>query len=215
MLRYINDIDDASPVTPDVQLSFHLNRFNGSLLKETIYRQEASEEVDAAWKALGVDYRSVIVPADAASKAGIALDQVKVSSKYGGGYVANVEGLHQLHCLNLLRQALWFNYDYYHERGEGAFRNNDFVLQRHVTHCLDIIRQQLMCTVDIGVLGQVWWKGSHMEYPEAFVDFNTRHVCRNFEDIRAWAEKHQVPAEPPRDFLEPPQPGDRIYDHIP
>lgn len=43
--------------------------------------------------------RSVVVPVDAASKAGIASDQVKVSSKYGGGYVANVEGLHQLHCL--------------------------------------------------------------------------------------------------------------------
>lgn len=30
-------------------------QFNGSLLKENIYRQGASPEVDAAWAALGVD----------------------------------------------------------------------------------------------------------------------------------------------------------------
>jgi hypothetical protein len=26
-------------------------------------------------------------------------DQVKINQKYGGGFPANVEGLHQLHCL--------------------------------------------------------------------------------------------------------------------
>jgi hypothetical protein len=25
-----------------------------------------------------------------------------------------------------------------------------------------------------------------------FVDFNTKHKCKNFEDIRAWAEMHQM-----------------------
>lgn len=43
--------------------------------------------------------RGVAIPADKAGKAGIAKDQVKVSEKYGGGYPANVEGLHHLHCL--------------------------------------------------------------------------------------------------------------------
>jgi hypothetical protein len=72
-----------------------------------------------------------------------------------------------------------------------------------------------MCSVDIGVLGQVWWQSSTMAYPAAYTDFNTRHVCRNFDDVRAWAEKHQVPEEPPIDFLEPPRPGDKIYNQIP
>ena len=72
-----------------------------------------------------------------------------------------------------------------------------------------------MCTVDIGVLGQVWFQPNATKAPEAFVDFNTVHVCRNFEDVRRWAEEHQMPAEVPEDFLEPPREGDRIYRTIP
>lgn len=72
-----------------------------------------------------------------------------------------------------------------------------------------------MCTVDIGVLGQVWYQTPGQEYPSAFVDFNTKHVCRNYDDIRRWAEERQMPAETPTDFLQPPRPGDRIYDHVP
>jgi hypothetical protein len=43
--------------------------------------------------------RSALVPEDEAAKAGILPDQVKVNKKYGGGFPANVEGLHHLHCL--------------------------------------------------------------------------------------------------------------------
>ena len=43
--------------------------------------------------------RSVVVPVDEAEASGLRLDQVKINEKYGGGYPANVEGLHQLHCL--------------------------------------------------------------------------------------------------------------------
>lgn len=46
-----------------------------------------------------------------------------------------------------------------------------------------------MCNVDTGVLGQVWYDKKH---PEAFPDFNTQHICKNYEDIRLWAEKNQV-----------------------
>ena len=55
-----------------------------------------------------------------------------MAEKYGGGFPANVEGLHHLHCLNLLRQSLYYNFDYYREKGEGAFRNDDIILKYHV-----------------------------------------------------------------------------------
>lgn len=201
-----------SPVIPEVGIEYHQEQFNGSFLNENIYRQEASPEVDAAWEALGVNYRSLRVPAEEAQKSGLAPDQVKINEKYGGGYPANVEGLHHLHCLNLLRQSLYYNYDYYHEQGQGAFVNEDYIVRRHVSHCLDIIRQQLMCSVDIGVLGQVW---VHPENPEPFVDFNTQHKCRNFEAIRQWAERNQLPETVPQDFLQPPKIEDRVYNEIP
>lgn len=82
-------------------------------------------------------------------------------------------------------------------------------------HCLDIIRQQLMCTVDVGILGQVWFQPDADEAPSAFVDFNTKHTCRNFEAVRQWAEERQMPDEVPDDWLEPPKPGDRIWNTVP
>ncbi|KAK5108716.1 hypothetical protein LTR62_007863 [Meristemomyces frigidus] len=205
----------ASPLTADVEIKYDPIRFNVSLLKENIYRKKGSPEVDAAWSQLGVDYRSVIVPASEAARVGLRSDQVKVQQEYGGGFPANVEGLHHLHCLNLIRQGLYYNVDYYRNLGHGAFQNSDYILQKHMSHCLDIIRQQLMCSVDIGVMGQVWFQPALAANPEAYVDFNTEHVCRNFEDIRDWAEKHQGPAEIPADYLEPPQVGDRVYTAIP
>jgi hypothetical protein len=69
-----------------------------------------------------------------------------------------------------------------------------------------------MCTVDVGVLGQVW---IHLQVPEAFVDFNTRHMCRDFETIRRWAEERQIPENILGDWLEPPKLVDRVYDGMP
>jgi hypothetical protein len=84
-------------------------------------------------------------------------------------------------------------------------------------HCLDILRQQLMCTADVGVFGQVWYRAAPEDVPSAFVDFNTNHKCRNYEDIRKWAEERQLPEDKdaPEDFLMPPGPGMRIRVGVP
>jgi len=34
---------------------------------------------------------------------------------------------------NLLRQALYFNFDYYNAKGEGAFMNKPHIVQKHVS----------------------------------------------------------------------------------
>lgn len=69
-----------------------------------------------------------------------------------------------------------------------------------------------MCTVDVGIFGQVWL---FPENPEPFVDFNTQHRCRNYEDIQQWTERNQLPEDVPPDFLEPPKAGDRVYTETP
>lgn len=222
-----------APIVKEAGLTFDQVRFNGSFLKINAFRQDAGPEVDAAWKSLGADFSAVRIPASEAAESNIRADQVKIKEKYGGGYPANVEGLHHLHCLNLLRKALPWNMEYYKAMGMGPFANEDHILKAHVSklcsqsfhltrkltlystaHCLDIIRQQLMCNVDIGVLGQVWYQPPEADI-EPFVDFNTVHTCRNFEVVRDWAEKHQLPTETPDDFLEGPKEGDRIYLEIP
>ncbi|MCJ1290036.1 hypothetical protein MMC34_001571 [Xylographa carneopallida] len=208
----INHVSQSSPITKDLDIRYNIVAFNGSLLKENLFRQNAGPEVDTAWKSLGVDYRSAIVPADLAQQAGLSPNHVQVSEKYGGGFPTNVEGLHHLHCLNLLRQSLYYNYDYYHSRGEDAFKNSDAILRFHVSHCLDILRQQLMCSVDIAVLGQVWWDKAA---PKAYPDFNTRHRCRNFDAVRRWAEARQAPEGVPEDYLQPPASLEDVYAAMP
>ncbi|KAF2114793.1 hypothetical protein BDV96DRAFT_660120 [Lophiotrema nucula] len=183
-------------------------------MKSNVFRQDAGPDVDAAWKSLGADYHAARIPQNQAARSGLAADQVKIKQQYGGGYPAHVEGLHHLHCLNLLRKSLAWNFNHYQKEGLGPFKNDPAIVKYHVTHCLDILRQQLMCTVDVGVLGQVWYQPPSKP-PQAFVDFNTVHKCRNFDAIRDWAEKHQLPDEPPPDFLEQPKEGDRIYHTVP
>lgn len=196
--------DRPAPLFSDLDIEYHAVRYNGSFLHENVYRQRAGPEVDAAWQALGVDYRAMGIPKDVAHIAGIRSNQVQIKDKYGGGYPANLEGLHHLHCLDLLRKALYWNYDYYKDLGKGAFINDEMIVEKHVTHCLDILRQQLMCTVDVGLLGQIWWDRGP-DGPSPFVDFNTVHVCRNFDDIRRWAEERQLSGQEPPDLLVQPE----------
>lgn len=43
--------------------------------------------------------RSVVVPLNESVQTGLRPEQVQISDEYGGGFPANVEGLHHLHCL--------------------------------------------------------------------------------------------------------------------
>lgn len=79
--------------------------------------------------------RAARVPFNVAAQSGLASDQVKIKEKYGGGYPANVEGLHHLHCLNLLRKSLAWNFEHYRKEGLGPFSNEGSILKHHVSEC--------------------------------------------------------------------------------
>ena len=108
----------------DVDISYSDKLFNGSLMKENVFRQRAGPDVDVAWESLGVDCeefqhnirvlmlilpedRAALVPAELAAKSGLSPDQVQVSDEYGGGYFGNLEALHHLHCLVRFFQTSW------------------------------------------------------------------------------------------------------------
>ncbi|KAK5996362.1 hypothetical protein PT974_01696 [Cladobotryum mycophilum] len=192
-----------SPVLRGVAIRYQLQDFNGSFMDENIYRQLGSPEVDKAWEALGVDYRAGVISYEDGLSSGLQSSFVQRAEQYGGGFLVN----------NLIRKALYFNYDRYKELGKHAFKNEERILRRHVTHCLDTIRQVLMCNVDTAVLGQVW---IDPKKPTAFPDFNTKHFCKNYNDIQEWARKLQAPPldKIPKDYLAPPKPGD-VKDAIP
>ena len=85
---------------------------------------------------------------EAARRSDLNKDHARRAKKYGGGIPVYVEGFHQLHCLDLLRKGLYYNYEYYHSRGEGAFGDPEYIQRYHVSHCLDFLRQRLMCDFD-------------------------------------------------------------------
>lgn len=217
--------------------------------------------------------RGFALPASEAAKSGIRPDQVQIQEKYGGGFPANVEGLHHLHCLVSIL-SIFSNSCPYHNSSNAYLScrilfGNHYITIMTITmpkakehlwtritlsnttsvripshphpllypispslfhlpslsspntqltsflpkaHCLDIVRQQLMCTIDTGALGQVWWDTSS---PKAFVDFNTVHQCKNFDAIRQWAFENQMPEHVPKDFIRPPREGDLVYEEIP
>ncbi|KZL74637.1 tat pathway signal sequence [Colletotrichum tofieldiae] len=195
-----------SPVLKDVDVKYDWKHFNGSFMQEDIFRKEASPEVDTAWESMGVDYRAGVISIEDGLKSGLDMSFVRRSEKYGAGFFVNVEGLHHLHCLNLLRKSLYYNYDYYKSLGTHAFKNEEHIVRLHVSHCLDTIRQVLVCNADTGVLGQVWAN----DPPSPFPDFNTKHMCKNYEAIQKFAEKIQAPPADglPDDYIAPPGPGD-------
>jgi hypothetical protein len=70
-----------------------------------------------------------------------------------------------------------------------------------------MIRQQLMCTADVGILGEWWVKGGS----DSWVDFNNEHMCKNFDDIRQWAEEHQIE----KGDMVQRRLGDTVLDEVP
>lgn len=45
----------SAPVVKEAGVTYSPVRFNGTFMREDVYRQPGSPEVDAAWEALGVD----------------------------------------------------------------------------------------------------------------------------------------------------------------
>ena len=83
-----------------------------------------------------------VVPEEDRARFGLETGMVKRVPRLGEGYVAESDGLHHLHCLDLLRLTSYFNYEYYCRLGKGAFENNDHILELHVgkisVNCISI-----------------------------------------------------------------------------
>ncbi|EME78254.1 uncharacterized protein MYCFIDRAFT_199506 [Pseudocercospora fijiensis CIRAD86] len=77
------------------------------------------------------------------------------------GYPASIEVMHKLHCLNFLRQAAYYNHQYYRSIHGKPWHLGEHELVRHIGHCVDIFRQKIICEAEIelvpftiiGVLG--------------------------------------------------------------
>ncbi|KAK2750871.1 hypothetical protein FQN55_001442 [Onygenales sp. PD_40] len=202
---------NASPIMEDVKISYQTRQFDGKFLNASRYTQDAGDEVDEAWMQLGVQNRHYIVPEALATKYGLTPGHAKLRISDGGGHPVLFEFEHHLHCVDLLRQATHWNYDYYLAKAMGPFANAPPIVKTHVNHCIDILRQVVMCQPDLGVFGQYWIK----DIDAPFVDFHTNHKCKNFHEIRQWVVDHQIAAEIYKDVRVLKRPGDIELPAIP
>lgn len=101
------------------------------------------------------------------------------------GYRVAIEVFHQLHCLNLLRQA---NYKRHYAAlgGDAAAEPED--LHGHLDHCIDALRQFVMCQSDTNVFPFRFPFNDGDPWP----DYSTQRVCKNYEKVRQWAIDHGV-----------------------
>jgi hypothetical protein len=181
----------ATPI--DIPIHYRSVSYDGTFLANStsVFRLPASPEVDAAWEGLGTTSKPLLLSESQASRAGISLDHLKTPS---GEFPVLFEFNHHMHCLNLIRKALFFNYDYYSGpnspgRHLGA---DEQTITKHVTHCVDMLRQVIQCKPDLGVFGQYWVRDEEQGLDGSFVDFNTDHKCIDWEPVREWVRTHQT-----------------------
>ncbi|KAG8361621.1 hypothetical protein FVEN_g679 [Fusarium venenatum] len=175
-------------VTPAEEVAdFHTVRYNITpTTKETEFIG-FGPEVDKAWEHVTYDVGDQMITRDELDNLGLDPSSLTIKDPKTGqkGYRVGIQVFHQLHCLNLLRQATYSDY-YSHTGGDIDVEPMD--LRGHLDHCIEFLRTNLMCQSDTGVFAFKYYDGFEGHWP----DFSTPHTCRNFSAIRDWAFEHAV-----------------------
>ncbi|GFN17143.1 oxidase ustYa family protein [Aspergillus tubingensis] len=179
-----------SPALEALENTGHIEKFDGSFAKPNAFKGPPSPAIDAAWDDITYASGGVInVDEQTLQHINASEYSVGLAEELGGGYMGSVEVLHQLHCLNMLRQA---SYEDYYRDKPGPWEDSPQILRHHLDHCIDILRQKLMCDADVGILTYVWVKG----HKDPFPDFNVHHKCRDFRAVKQWVGQHQLYTTP-------------------
>ncbi|CAI9628776.1 unnamed protein product [Alternaria burnsii] len=129
------------------------------------FPQRPNEESDAAWASLFPEKLGFIRhPVLAPGVAGIAV-------------------FHELHCLNMLRQAFWASVDgNLEEMGDESREKNHRTSHHHVRHCFEYLRQSLICLADSNL--------EMMNYTARGISgWQSERTCRNYDELTEWADE--------------------------
>ncbi|KAK7192753.1 hypothetical protein DPSP01_006826 [Paraphaeosphaeria sporulosa] len=157
--------------------------FAGDILQTNKWRGEVgvtpSAEIDKAWTDIGVGVPGFRVSAEEVRVLGKPFRKgtrtLHAMPDGKGGYVAQLEVNHLLHCLNNLRQAMAWNYDHYFAG----------IPVRDVQIHHDALRASLQCTSDTTPV--LYYDDAAIPQRQfSFPDFSTKHTCRDFDKLMGW-----------------------------
>ena len=121
----------------------------------------------------------------------------RVPTEIGSGYRAMPDVLHQLHCLNTIRQFTWFQTGHYGPKSPHkltvphALQSSEVGNRMHADHCIETIRKVLMCHADVSPLLDIVDPQNPLGRKG---DFNIRMKCRNFARLQDWlVENMKIP----------------------
>ncbi|KAK8149870.1 hypothetical protein G3M48_005308 [Beauveria asiatica] len=150
-------------------------------------------ELEKAWDKLW-HHQGVGVPKEglvALNKTNGKYLQTNRSTAAKPEYYALVGMFHQLHCLNIIRQATWPTDMYDKGWGEELQPMNVSESQgrAHVDHCVETLRLSLMCFGDVTPMLLLTRDGT---LNTSTADFNVHHKCRSYEQIRDFVDASAV-----------------------
>jgi len=105
-------------------------------------------------------------------------------------YLGMLAAHHQIHCVDALRKAMWFNYEHYKNMGDSLFTEKE-PPEHHLMHCVEMLRNAVMCHGDVSIISYNWKKG----YDSPKGNFKSLHVCQKWDKLEAWRETHNVTSQ--------------------
>ncbi|USW46753.1 Putative mycotoxin biosynthesis protein UstYa [Septoria linicola] len=186
MKTYSQDFESTPFIFPHLDRTLQLTTFSNHRVNITSrWSAPPSSDVDAAWTELGVKDQIILLPGNLGRQ--IGLDPKRhVYAPMGAvgeekeGFGVFVQGMHDLHCLNEMRKALYFNKDYYRQFEDDTL-TPEWSRRSHIRHCLDTIRETLQCSASTTLIPTVWISPSE-NYPQ----FGRQHKCHSYEAMINW-----------------------------
>ncbi|CAK1367028.1 unnamed protein product [Cercospora beticola] len=149
-------------------------------------------DVQQRWIDLGTYSRPMLLPLRYAADFQLeaSMHVVARPETYPGtseaGFPVTLEMFHQLHCVDYLRQGLFYNVAYYRNEVHSLpwlEANDTDAVETHLAHCVDALRQLILCHADIGV--------APFKLGEQTPDFGRPRTCRNWVSVRKFGVENE------------------------
>ncbi|KAF2396659.1 hypothetical protein EJ06DRAFT_228265 [Trichodelitschia bisporula] len=184
------DTSVYSPIFDRLPVKQLLTKVNGTFWPQnppSLLQQRPSPEVDRVWARLTTTY-GIVITEDEVRKMGKdpkkSWPWPKVDAPEGS-YMGIIDIFHQVHCLDMFRRTAFP--EYYGNLRE-MYKDELFPFDDHLLHCQYTLVQALTCHADLEVI--LFNKIKGLSGP--FADFSVEKKCRNFDDIMAWQDAHQI-----------------------